>query len=80
MLDRLLISFIFCVERTLEYICTLLHNKHGSWELPQELVREISRCLLPDIVEYCESEEGKAEFIKWSRSAGNRTIRQIKRK
>jgi len=28
---------------------------------------EIARCLLPDIIEFCESEEGKREFEKWKK-------------
>ena len=26
---------------------------------------QLARCLLLDVVAYCESEEGKAEFAKW---------------
>lgn len=65
MLDRLLVAFISCVDRTLEYICALLHDKHGTWQLPPELIGEIARCLLPDVVAYCESEEGKEAYAKW---------------
>lgn len=65
MLKRLLIAFVSCVDRTMIYICNLLHDKHGTWQLPPELIGEIARCLLPDVVAYCESEEGKAEFAKW---------------
>lgn len=65
MLDRLLIAFISCVERTQEYIRALLRDKRGTWKLPPDVIQEIARCLLPDVVAYCESEEGKAEFAKW---------------
>ncbi len=65
MLDRLLIAFISCVDRTLEYIRTLLRDTHGTWQLPPSVIQEVARCLLPDVVAYCESEEGKAEFAKW---------------
>ena len=65
MLDRLLVAFISCVDRTLEYICALLHDKHGTWQLPPELIGEIARCLLPDVVAYCESEEGREAYAKW---------------
>lgn len=65
MLDRLLIAFISCVERTLEYIRTLLRDTNGTWQLPPSVIQEVARCLLPDVVAYCESEEGKAEFDKW---------------
>ena len=28
---------------------------------------EIARCLLPDIIAFCESEEGKKEFAEWKK-------------
>lgn len=65
MLDRLLIAFVACVDRALEYIHALLHDKRATWELPPELIGEIARCLLPDVVAYCESEEGKEAYAKW---------------
>ena len=34
-------------------------------EIPADLRMEMARCLLPDIIAFCESEEGKAEFAKW---------------
>ena len=34
-------------------------------EIPLYLRMEMARCLLPDIIAFCESEEGKAEFAKW---------------
>lgn len=37
----------------------------ASWEIPDNIIKEIARCLLPDIVSYCESEAGKAEFERW---------------
>ena len=65
MLKRLLIAFVSCVDRTMIYICNLLHDKQATCRLPTDLIQEIARCLLPDAVAYCESEEGKAEFAKW---------------
>ncbi len=43
----------------------LVGNKIGSGQLPDKLIKEMARCLLPDIVAYCESEEGKAAFQEW---------------
>ena len=34
-------------------------------EIPAYLRMEMARCLLPDIIAFYESEEGKAEFQKW---------------
>ena len=65
MLQRLLIAFVACVDRTMIYIYNLLHDKQATGHLPTDLIQEIARCLLPNVVAYCESEEGKAEFAKW---------------
>ena len=65
MLKRLLTALMSCVDRTMIYIGNLLHDKHGTAYLPTDLIQEIARCLLPDVVAYCESEEGKAEFAEW---------------
>ena len=65
MLKRLLIAFVSCVDRTMIYICNLLHDKQATGHLPTDLIQEIARCLLPNVVAYCESEEGKTEFVKW---------------
>ena len=64
MLDKLLIAFMSCVERTLEYIRALLHDKHGTWQLPPELIGEIARCLLPDVVTFYETTEGQEEYAQ----------------
>ena len=37
----------------------------ASWEIPDNIIKEIACCLLPDIVSYCESEACKAEFVRW---------------
>ncbi len=43
----------------------IVGNKIGSGQLPDKLIKGIAQCLLPDIVAYCESEEGKAAFQEW---------------
>ena len=79
MLKRLMIAFASCVDRTMIYVCNLLHDKQATCRLPADLIQEIARCLLPDVVAYCESEEGKAEFEQWkANQEDNRIIRQIK--
>lgn len=65
MLQRLLIAFVSCVDRTMIYICNLLHDKHGTAYLPTDLIQEIAQCLLPNVVAYCESDEGKEAYAKW---------------
>ena len=34
-------------------------------QIPEHIRKEISRCLLPDIVAYFESEQGQREFAEW---------------
>ncbi len=43
----------------------IVGNKIGSGQLPDKLIKEMARCLLPDLIAYCESEEGKAAFEEW---------------
>lgn len=42
-----------------------LIDNHGECEIPDELLKEIARCLLPDIIKFLESDKGKEEFEKW---------------
>ena len=43
----------------------LLRDNHGECEIPDELIKEIARCLLPDVIKFLESDKGKEEFEKW---------------
>ena len=43
----------------------LLKDTHGECEIPDELIKEIARCLLPDIIKFLESDKGKDEFTEW---------------
>ncbi len=43
----------------------LLKDKHGECEIPDDLIKEIARCLAPDIVAFFETEEAKREFEEW---------------
>ena len=35
--------------------------------IPDHIRMEIARCLLPDIIAFCESEQGKREFEEWKK-------------
>lgn len=37
----------------------ILNDKHGECEIPNELIKEIARCLIPDIIKFLESDKGK---------------------
>ncbi len=43
----------------------LLKDKHGECDIPDDLIKEIARCLAPNIVAFFETEEAKREFEEW---------------
>ena len=43
----------------------LLTDKHGECDIPDDLIKEIARCLVPDIIAFFETEEAKREFEAW---------------
>ena len=43
----------------------LLKDKHGECDIPDDFIKEIARCLVPDIIRFLESDKGKEEFEKW---------------
>ena len=53
------------LSEILKRIGEQLRDNHGECEIPDELLKEIARCLLPDIIKFLESDKGKEEFEKW---------------
>ena len=43
----------------------LLKDNHGECDIPDDLIKEIARCLAPNIVAFFETEEAKQEFEEW---------------
>ena len=43
----------------------LLKGTHGECNIPDEVIKEIARCLVPDIIAFFEIEEAKREFEAW---------------
>ena len=43
----------------------LLKDTHGECDIPDDLIKEIARCLAPNIVAFFETEEAKREFEVW---------------
>ena len=43
----------------------LLKDTHGECDIPDELIKEIARCLVPDIIAFFETEEARREFEAW---------------
>ena len=42
-----------------------LRDNHGECEIPDDLIKEIARCLVSDIIAFFETEEAKREFEEW---------------
>lgn len=40
----------------------LLNDNRGECDIPDDLIKEIARCLAPNIVAFFETEEAKREF------------------
>ena len=43
----------------------VLRDNRGECDLPDDLIKEIARCLVPDIIAFFETEEAKREFEDW---------------
>ena len=48
-----------------ERIEDFLRDNRGECEIPDDLIKEIARCLVPDIIAFFETEEAKREFEAW---------------
>ena len=45
----------------------------SKFQIPQHEIEALARCLLPDIIEYFSSPEGKKEFEEWkAKQEGNK--------
>ena len=51
----------------------LLRDNRGECDIPDDLIKEIARCLVPDIIKFLESDKGKEEFEKWKLAVNNST-------
>ena len=43
----------------------MLSNSDGACDIPDEVIKEIERCLVTDIIAFFENEEAKCEFEAW---------------
>ena len=43
----------------------LLRDNSGECDIPDDLIKEIARCLVPDIIAFFETQEAKREFEEW---------------
>ena len=42
-----------------------LSNKRGEGHIPDDIIKDIARFLLPNVKAFFDSDEGRAEFEKW---------------
>ena len=48
-----------------EIILNYIRDNRGECDIPDDLLKEIARCLVPDIIAFFETEEAKREFEAW---------------
>lgn len=56
------------VDELVKRIEDLLSNSEGACDIPDEVIKEIARCLVPDIIAFFETEEAKREFEAWKKA------------
>ena len=44
---------------------SLLRDNRGECDIPDDLIKEIARCLVPAIIAFFETEEAKRDFEAW---------------
>lgn len=49
----------------LECFDEILKDKRGEYEIPHNVVEAIARVMLPDIMTFFESEEGRKKYEAW---------------
>lgn len=50
-----------------EVLRKILADTHGECNIPDNVIRDLAKALLPNILAFFESEEGKREFDAWKR-------------
>lgn len=56
----------------------LLSSNNGECDIPDDLIKEIARCLVPDIMAFFDTEEGKREFKAWKLEQEKKTAEKTK--
>ena len=56
----------------------LLRDNHGECDIPDDLIKEIARCLVPDIIAFLETEEAKREFDAWKKEQEKKKANKVK--
>ena len=48
-------------------LISILLDKHGGWEIPKEELEAIADVILPSIIKFFSTEEGRAELETWKK-------------
>ena len=56
----------------------LLRDNHGECNIPDDLIKEIAKCIAPNIVAFFETEEAKREFEEWKAEQEKKLIKKVK--
>lgn len=48
-----------------KYLLSRRKKLINNSDIPQHAIESITRCILPDILAYYESEEGQNDYMKW---------------
>ena len=73
MLERILLQLYLCLVDMKSCIISLLRDKSASAKIPKRILDELARCLLPDIIAFYESPEGREEYEKWKLTQAQQT-------
>lgn len=52
-------------EKLILKIKHILRDNHGEFNVPEHIIREIDQSLIPDLIEFYQSEKGQEEFKKY---------------
>ena len=65
--NRTYLYLEFDEEYLCKYLVSVLRDKRGSFNIPDEEIDAIADTLLPTIVVFFSSEEGRAELERWQK-------------
>lgn len=54
-----------CLGKIKEVLRKILTDTHGECSVPDHVLRDLARLILPSIMEMVQSEEGKAQLRQW---------------
>lgn len=56
-----------CLGKINEVLRKILADTHGECNIPDNVIRDLAKALLPNILAFFESEDGKREFGEWKK-------------